>query len=235
MTMGRWLAMLLCAWGCLVHAPWPAAAQPADAGTAARAFDEQALDELRKDPAYQYDRAVQHDPTLWERIKEWLRRWLEGLLGSTPGRLVSDNLAYLWMLLALGLAIWLLSKGPLRSVFHGAPRSLGDVTAVSEDVREMDLPALIAEAERQGDLRRALRLHYLLVLRLLVDRGVLHWAPEHTDRDYLAQIDDPGLRRRFARAARTFQWTWYGHAAVRPEQYDALREPFLRVEQANDR
>jgi hypothetical protein len=209
----------------------PCLAQPPADQVELRHFDQQALEEYRNDPAYRYDRDLQRAPNAWERFKEWLRKLLQRFLGSGVGGFLGNNLMYLLMLLALGLAIWLLSKGPLRSVFHGAPRSLGEVTAVEEDIRELDLPALIAEAERVGDLRRAIRLHYLLVLRLLVDRGVLQWAPQHTDRDYLAQIEDATLRQRFAKAARTFQWTWYGHAAVTPARYEVLRTPFLQFEQ----
>ncbi len=197
-----------------------------------RRFDAEQVERYRADPAYAYERELTREPSLWERFKEWLAGWLEQLLGSRAGGFMVNNLIYLLIVVALVMAVVLLAKGPLRKVFQGAPRSLGEVNMVEEDIRELDLPAMIAEAERDGDLRRAIRLHYLLVLRLLVDRGVLTWSPRHTDRDYLAQIADPTLRARFAQAARVFQWTWYGHAEVLPARYAELRLPFIQFEQA---
>jgi len=64
-----------------------------------------------------------------------------------------------------------------------------------------------------------------------VDQGVLHWSPEHTDREYMAQIKDPGMRSRFVHVALVFQWVWYGHAEVEPTRYAELRQPFIAFEQ----
>jgi len=193
-----------------------------------RSFDPNALDDLRA--TYDYDRDIRRLPTPWERFKAWLNDWLDRLLGTRVARSITDNLILVIVLVTLVFAIVMLSRGSLRRVFQGAPRSQGTVTAVDEDIREMDLEGLIRDAEAAGDLRRAIRLHYLLVLRRLVDAGVLHWSPEHTDRDYLAQITDRDLRGRFTRVVLVFQWVWYGRAEVDAARYDSLKAPFLRFE-----
>lgn len=197
-----------------------------------RTFDAERIAALKSDPGFQYDQDLRRVPTLWERFKEWLARWFEGLFGSRVGGFVIRNLLYILVVAALIVAIVVLRRGSLRKVFHGAPRSLGEVTSVDEDIRGLDLQAMIQEAEKRGDLRRAIRLHYLLVLRKLVDQGVLRWSPEHTDREYMAQIKDPGMRSRFVHVALVFQWVWYGHAEVEPDRYAELRRPFLAFEQA---
>ena len=225
---GTILAVLLaCLLGFTTVAAMPADSlgPPADA-VQLRSFDEAALDAYRADPAYDYERIAARPPTPWERFKEWLFRRIGDLLGSGVGRFVSRNIFYLIVAAGLLLAIWVLRKGGLQRVFGGDLPVRGRVSALEEDIRELDLEAQLREAEDSGDLRRAIRVHYLLVLRGLVDRGLLHWSPDHTDRDYLAQLKDPGLQERFARAARIFQWVWYGHAEVGPERYAALRRPF---------
>jgi len=195
-----------------------------------RAFDEERINELKADPALDYDKDLRQLPSLWERFKAWLWDLLDDILGTRAAGLISQNLLYVMVFVILVFAVLVLSRGGLRRVFHGAPRSLAEVATVNEDIREMDLNALIAEAENKGDLRRAIRLHYLLVLRKLVDQNVLHWSPDHTDRDYMAQIKDPGLRARFTQVALVFQWVWYGHAEVDHAQYDDLRRPFVEFE-----
>lgn len=197
-----------------------------------RSFDAERIAAYQADPDLDYDRDLRREPSLWDRFKEWFWWWLEKLLGNRVSAFVMDNLFYIITAVMIVVVISILSRHGLRRVFHGAPRSSAQVSISEEDIREMDLPAAIREAEGAGDLRRAIRLHYLLVLRQLVDRGVLRWSPERTDRDYMAQIADPAIRARFAHVALIFQWVWYGHAEVDHERYDSIRRPFMQFEQA---
>ncbi|HRD53856.1 MAG TPA: DUF4129 domain-containing protein, partial [Flavobacteriales bacterium] len=179
-----------------------------------------------------YDADLRRAPSPWDRFKQWLLDWLQRILGSRAGGFVVDNLIYLISIIAIITAIVVLSRNGLRSMFHGAPRSMGQVITAEEDIRAMDLPAMIAQAERDGDWRGAIRLHYLLVLRGLVDQGLIRWSPDQTDRDYMRQLKDPGMRARFANAALIFQWVWYGHAEVDHERYASFQRPFVEFEQA---
>lgn len=226
----RWWWLLLFLLGVpLVHAQQDSLVPPQET-VVLRNFDEAAIDQLKADPALDYDRDLRRLPSPWERFKEWLAEFLRDLLGTGAGNFITENLLYLLVAVLLIFALVMLSRGGLRRVFYGAPRSLAEVIAVDEDIREMDLAALIAEAESKGDLRRAIRLHYLLVLRKLVDQGVLHWSPDHTDRDYMAQIKDGALRARFTHVALIFQWVWYGHGDVHADKYAELRRPFVEFE-----
>lgn len=195
-----------------------------------RRFDAAAIEAYRAD--YAYDRDLREAPSLWERFQEWLARWFESLFGNRVATFLIDKLLWIIAIVAIVVAVIVLSRGGLRRVFHGAPRSLGEVHAVDEDIRGMDFEAAIRAAEERGDLRRAIRLHYLWVLRRLVDQGLLHWSPEHTDRDYMRQIQDEALRSRFAHVALVFQWVWYGHTEVDATWYAELKRPFIEFERA---
>lgn len=195
-----------------------------------RSFSAERIDALRAE--IDYDTDLRRAPSLWDRFKQWLFDWLQRILGTKAGGFVFDNLIYLICFLAIITAIVVLSRNGLRNIFHGAPRSIGQVTSADEDIREMDLPALIAQAEEAADWRGAIRLHYLLVLRKLVDQGLLTWSPERTDRDYMRQLNDTSIRARFANAALIFQWVWYGHAEVDRDRYASFRRPFVEFEQA---
>ncbi len=197
-----------------------------------RRFNEKEITALKNDPGLQYDKELQREPSWWERFKEWLSKFFERLAGPAVGDFVGSNLFIIICLLVVLLAIIILARGGLRRVFHGAPRALGEVTTLEEDIRGLDLEAMIREAEEANDLRRAIRLHYLLVLRKLVDQEVLKWSPEYTDQDYMRQVRDPALRSRFAHVALVFQWVWYGHAEVDAERYASLKRPFIEFETA---
>ncbi|MEO8590033.1 MAG: DUF4129 domain-containing protein [Flavobacteriales bacterium] len=229
--MRRVLLVLLCVAGLVPGGQAQDSIVPPDEAIELRVFDAQRIANYRADPEFQYDNDLMREPSWWELFKEWLGEWFERLFGSGVGSFVTTNLLYIICGGLLIFAIVVLSRGSLRKVFHGAPRSLGEVTTVEEDIRGLDLAAMIREAEAAGDLRRAIRLHYLLVLRKLVDQGVLHWSPEHTDREYMAQITDPSLRSRFAHVALVFQWVWYGHAEVERARYADLSRAFIEFEQ----
>lgn len=224
--MTRWCLLLL-AVGAFLTGPVALRAQaPPTAPVELRSFDAEKLEKLRNDPAYQYERDLRRAPTPWERFKEWIREWLRRILGSRAGGWVAEHIIYIIVIVVIVFAVVMLSRGGLQRVFHGAPRAQARVQAVEEDIRELDLQALLGEAERSGDLRRAIRLHYLLVLRALVDRGLLEWSPDHTDREYAAQLQDGALRAAFQRSARVFQWVWYGELPLDRARYEVLRASF---------
>ena len=195
-----------------------------------REFDREAVEKLRAE--IDYDQDLRRVPTLWERFQEWIGRWLQRIFGSRIGATITENMVYVIIGIALLFAVIMLSRGGFQRIFQSAPRSLGEVAVSEDDIREMDLIAMIEQAEKAGDLRRAIRLHYLLVLRGLVDRNVLEWHPHYTDQEYMAGISDPQLRSRFAHVALVFQWVWYGNAAITATDYPALRRPFIEFESA---
>ncbi len=230
--MLRWLFILCALCGVLaVHGQDSLTVAPSNVVTL-RPFDAASIDALRAEPDLQYDRDLQQAPSWWEQFKTWLEDFLSEWFGRGMATFFSANFVYIISAAVVIAAIIILSRGSLNRVFHGAPRSLGEVTLTNEDIREMDIEALIREAETNNDLRRAIRLHYLLVLRTLVDQGVLIWSPERTDQDYLAQIKEDALRARFAHIARVFQWVWYGHAEVDATRYATIKRPFLEFEHA---
>ncbi|HRH39395.1 MAG TPA: DUF4129 domain-containing protein, partial [Flavobacteriales bacterium] len=225
--MRRWLFLLVLLIGGLRSPAQDTIALAPSNEVVLRSFDAQRIARYKVDPDLQYDKDIVQVPSWWERFKAWLAEWFAGLFGEAVAGFFSSYLFLIICGAIIVVAIVIMSRGSLRRVFHGAPRSQAEVITADEDIREMDLASLIAEAERDGDLRRAVRLHYLLVLRQLVDRGVLKWSPERTDRDYMAQIKDEALRSRFAHVALVFQWVWYGHAEVDAERYASIKRPFI--------
>lgn len=200
-----------------------------------RSIEPERIARYQLDPDLDYDRDLDQEPNWWERFKTWLRETFAEWFGAAAAGFFASNLFIILCIVVVIIGIVVMSRGSLRRVFHGSPRSLGDVALVEEDIRGMDIEALIREAEADNDLRRAIRLHYLLVLRKLVDGGVLVWSPERTDREYLQQLKDPAMRSRFAQAAGIFQWVWYGHTEVDAADYTRLKRPFLEFENAPTR
>ncbi len=202
---------------------------PADP-IALRSFDAAQLDAYKADPSLNYERELQQGPTPWERFKEWLSNWLESTFGKVVGAVLSRNVILIISIVLLVLAAVMLGRGGIRRVFQGAPTLQAIVFSDSEDIHEMDLPSMISEAEKQGDLRRAIRLHYLMVLKRAVESGLLRWSPDYTDHDYVAQLTDSHVREQFSQLTAIFQWIWYGDSPISTERYALLRKSFMEFE-----
>lgn len=197
-----------------------------------RDFDGSALSGYRNDPSLQYDKPLPpEEPGLWERFVDWLTRTLARWFGKPIASAVNVLFTkYIIHALIIGGALLLFILALRRAVFtsalRGKPMRASTVNDVHAELEREDLDALAAEAERAGEWRRAVRLRYLQVLRHCIDRGLLQWRPEHTDRDYTRQLSDPAQRNAFGGIVFTFQWVWYGDAALDADRYALLIAPF---------
>lgn len=198
----------------------------------ARYFKESELERYRNDPALQYEKPIlPEEPGLWDRFVEWVLEKLGNLFGkpASAAMRVFFNKYFIYTLIfggALFVLIIALRKAVFTNALRGKAKRAQVLTDVHEELHRDDLDALVAQAEAEGEWRRAVRLRYLKVLRYGMDSGRLQWRPEHTDRDYARQLTDPAEREAFARIAFTFQWAWYGDAHLDRESYATITAPF---------
>ena len=119
------------------------------------------------------------------------------------------------------------------SVFTPEAGRLRQVTAIEENIEELDLDTLLAKAEKAQDWRTALRYHYLKVLRRLMQEGLIQWQPRYTDRDYMRQLKDPAKRAAFGEVSFLFKWAWYGDAPMDEARYRTMRSAFVTFHTPN--
>lgn len=194
-----------------------------------RHFDTTAVGRLAMDPELDYDRVIKRSELWWDRFLRWLSAKLERLFGTRTGTRVFANLHWIILGIALLILAWFLRGRLFGSVFAGSARQARTVTEVEEDIAELDLPQLLAEAERAGNWRLAIRFQWLSVLKRLVDDGHIRWQPRYTDADYLAQLQEPALRATFSELSFLFKWVWYGDAPMDRARYEQLRGAFIAI------
>lgn len=194
-----------------------------------RHFDTAAVAALLQDPELDYDRVIERNQLWWERFLRWLNNKLNDLFGSRAGTKVFSNLHWFILGIAVLILAWFFRRHLLGSVFAIGAKQARSVTEIEEDIEKLDLPALLAEAERQHNWRLAIRYHWLSVLKRLVNEGRIRWQPRYTDADYLAQLQDPALRASFSELSFLFKWVWYGDAPMDRERYEHLRGAFIAL------
>ena len=185
------------------------------------------LQEYLNDKAFDYDRAVPDQTSLWEMFKRWFWETVERLLGTNAGGKIGDALIYILIAVAIAVVNIILFRSNLGGLFGGknSKANLG-FTILDENIHAMNFSDLIADAEAKSDYRHAIRLQYLWLLKRLSDDSIIELKINKTNRDYRNEIKDPELKHRFSRASIIFEYVWYGEGKIDSENYQAAVQFF---------
>nr|WP_235998370.1 DUF4129 domain-containing protein [Hymenobacter sp. BT559] len=124
-------------------------------------------------------------------------------------------------------AVLKLLQVDLTKVFGRAPRALPLAYETGqENIHELNFADALAQAEAAGNLRLAVRLGYLQLLKQLTDRDFIAWQPDKTNQAYLRELaaSQPTARPAFAELTRQFEYAWYGELPVSAALYQQVRE-----------
>ncbi len=182
---------------------------------------------------YSYDR--QRTQPRWS-LMDSILRWLEGRLPRVEGVEMNGTfevLKYLLPIVFLFIVVWLLGKGNLRlSLRRSAPQlesmDVEEVLAATPD----DLRARCTEAEQDKDYRRATRYQFLIALREVVDRGMVHYDPSKTNRQYMRELRLQPFHTEFSALAGTFEAVWYGEHGIELQDYQEIVQRTKRISTA---
>lgn len=218
----------------LIIVPVAFAQQPAtQTDLQVRQFDQNRLEQFRADEDFRYDREVLPDsPNWWQRFKQWL---LEQIFGLFTNERTADTMKWMIYLVA-GLVILYvilkLTKTNLRGLLfnQSARRSVasGDL---EENIHALDFDALLAEAIARQQYGRAVRLHYLKVLKQLTDRDLISWRINKTNHDYERELRRPDLLPDFRHLTFLFEYICYGDFPVSQAEFEQARAEFRQFEQ----
>ena len=186
------------------------------------------LRKLRSQREFQY--AEEQDapqPTgFWARLLRWLFRWLGRLLETRGGRVAWNTTFYVLIGGGLIFAVLKFLQVDLTRAFGRTPRSLPLAYATGqEDIHALDFAQAIAQAEATGNLRLAVRLGYLQLLKQLTDRELIAWQPDKPNQTYLHELaaSRPAARPLFAELTRQFEYIWYGELPLPARLYAPVR------------
>lgn len=193
-------------------------------------FDPDAIGVYKADPDLDYDRELHVQQLWWDRLKEWISDRIRDLFGTEAGEWTFGHLHWLILALAVGFLLFFFRKRLFHGVFTVDAMRGRQVLEMEEDIAQLDLDSLLAAAEKVHNWRLALRYRYLIVLRHMVDKGLIIWQPRNTDRDYLHQLKDPVQRATFSELSFLFKWAWYGDAPMDEQRYRELAPLFERFQ-----
>ena len=192
-----------------------------------RHIDSASLERYLADADFVYDQQTTYGLSIWEQIKLWIRYKILKTIFSRENRPYRETLTYLFILVIFIFTIYRLRDSDFIGAFYSpADRSMLDVAAHQENIHEINFPQAIETAVAQGQLRKAVRLHYLATLKKLSDHRLINWQAGKANRDYLQELTDGDLQAEFRALTRLFDYVWYGDFPVDGRQYAAVNEHF---------
>lgn len=119
----------------------------------------------------------------------------------------------------VGIAIWLMRKsGGNKEVAKSTP-VVETLEQIEEHLHEIDLESLLRDASASGNFRLALRLHFLIIIKLLTQKGYIEWAREKTNWEYHREVTDSAVAEGFREVIVAFENSWYGEHPLDIREY----------------
>jgi len=197
-------------------------------------FDPNFREKYQNDNEFNYNRE-EGGKSFFKRLFEKIGRLLERMFAIAPGYknkdltvLVFKILCGLVVLVVMYFAIRMLMNHNGRWFFSKKNESIViDHNNTEQLIQFAGFEQLISETEKKGDTRQSIRLYYLWLLKDLKDRELIIWMPEKTNADYLSELREETLRKKFTYLSYLYNCIWYGEFSIGDQDYITARKAFL--------
>lgn len=207
-----------------------------------------AIDTLKKNPELWYvdqkfspdsaqivfDSLIRYGYTKKPKKAEAVKRdSLPELLNIPQG--VFTAMKWLFYLAILAAIIFLILKGNFR-VFSTATNTVLDNEITentniesADQLQNIGFEQQIATAESQGNYRLAVRLHFLWILKKLINKDFIKFHIKKTNIDYCNELADNEHFTDFSSVSKYYNYVWYGEFAIDTEKYEQIKSSFQQL------
>ena len=198
-----------------------------DNQSAERQFDESKLDEYRADKDFRYDVVTYKQNTIWDKVRYYFYQALKFLFGKGGA---APILRYVFLAAVIIFVVMQLTGAKLQWFLGKNNKAReGIVSIPDEDISNIDLQELADKALADGNLRLCIRYHYLHLLKVLDEKSHINWHKDKTNREYLAEIQEPEIRKQFQQQTLVFDYVWYGNFTISEEQFNWVNSGFQHL------
>lgn len=140
---------------------------------------------------------------------------------------------YLFYFLVVGLVLFVIIKIVMN--FNKNPTvkqekiGIESIEEIEEKMHEIDLDELLKEAIIAKDYRIALRINFLIIIKMLSQKGEISWAKEKTNWEYHLEVKPTNLSLQFKEIIIPFESIWYGEQPLEENQFNALVPSYDRL------
>jgi hypothetical protein len=183
--------------------------------------------ELLHDTDYRYDRIGPAPKGLWERFTDWFWRKIAELFTSKGGALGFKIFEYALIIAAIVIIVMLILKNDVRALFYGKSAAVTiDFSEFEEDIHKINFDELITDAISKKDFRKAVRLHFLKLLKELTDNNLITWQIDKTNNDYSIELAKSKYSHGFRELTLLYEYIWYGDFKIDETGFAAMLRKF---------
>lgn len=185
------------------------------------------LEELVNDSDYMYDRIGPEPESLWQKFKNWFWQKVGSIFSSKEGNIGIRILEYGLMIAAIIIIILLLLKNNIRSLFYGKAAIANiDFSEFEDHIDNINFDEMILASVNKKDFRKAIRLHFLKLLKELSDRNLIQWKIDKTNNDYSVELNNSIYSKQFKELASLYEFVWYGDFQLEENKYTSMLQLF---------
>ncbi len=183
------------------------------------------IDSLQRKKEFQYA----NDPAYWTvKKKASDESFWEGFFN------VLNSTAFRWIayIFFIGLFLFIIYRVlKVQGVFDRKNKKIAVIESTHElnDVSVESLAEQIMEYYMAGDLRQAVRYHYLHLLKLLAEKNILQLNATATNHDYVIQMSKTAMHADFSLLTKVYDHVWYGEIEPDSKQYSRIDSYFRKV------
>ncbi|NBC58702.1 MAG: hypothetical protein GVY05_10530 [Bacteroidetes bacterium] len=193
-------------------------------------FDKEKLSELKTNDDYNYNTET-FQSNWWTEFKDWLNTQWRNLFGdnldSSFWFFIFKVLPYLVLGAALIFIVWFIVRtNPGNQIMRQHQASKVTLTEEEELLMTRDLEKLANEAISNEQYRLAIRYLYLNCIKRLDLKGIIKYANDKTNFEYLKEIEFKELSKIFKQLTIAYEQTWYGQMQFDETYFQNLNQQY---------
>jgi Domain of unknown function (DUF4129) len=145
-----------------------------------------------------------------------------------------DIFSFLIWLIVIGGVLFLIYRLFLSEKgLFAAPAHRKKLSSEETEMEDDDsFTKRIADAEKKGAYRLAVRYQYLHLLNTLAAKEWVQLSPDKTNYQYLRELSGKPVRNDFARITLHYDYAWYGNFEVDVNVYQTIKNEFQQLQRA---
>ena len=137
---------------------------------------------------------------------------------------------YFFWILAGGFIIFILYRLFFAEGFFQSSFAKSRVTVYDDQAVDLSKTAnygkLISQAVNAGNHRLAVRYHYLQSLQKLAAKGVIQFATDKTNYQYVRELSGKPYKSEFASLTLNYEYVWYGEFEIDETLFNTIQNKF---------
>lgn len=191
-----------------------------------RSFNNNELQEFKKDKDFYYNSLNEPSKGLWERFWDWVWWRVSEIMRTKSGRRTVWTILIALCTAAIlffALKVMGMSSGGLFARDGGSGLTY---TTETEDINRISFDDAIKEAIESRNFRIAIRLLYLQSLKHLADKEYIQWQLNKSNNDYIREVAGKPWQSLFKKLTYSFEYSWYGEMNLTNDEFQDLQVQF---------